>query len=113
MNMIMVGLPYVENREKILTTLLAKEQIDEGLYLKEVAKIPTLIAAWHVIVLFTCIIPIVVATRVSTYLYYILCIADKILPQSGIKVSSYKAERLTFSQLHDNKSLMEGFPRAT
>ncbi|KAM0043704.1 hypothetical protein Hdeb2414_s0010g00344381 [Helianthus debilis subsp. tardiflorus] len=37
MNMIMVGLPYVENREKILTTLLAKEQIDEGLNLKEVA----------------------------------------------------------------------------
>ncbi|MFS7987461.1 hypothetical protein Hanom_Chr11g01022961 [Helianthus anomalus] len=37
MNMIMVGLPYVENREKIVTTLLAKEQIDEGLNLKEVA----------------------------------------------------------------------------
>ncbi|KAJ0559216.1 putative AAA+ ATPase domain, ATPase, AAA-type, core, AAA ATPase, AAA+ lid domain-containing protein [Helianthus annuus] len=34
---IMVGLPSVENREKILTTLLAKEQIDEGLNLKEVA----------------------------------------------------------------------------
>ncbi|MFS7963062.1 hypothetical protein Hanom_Chr08g00733721 [Helianthus anomalus] len=39
MNIIMVGLPYVENQEKILTTLLAKEQIGEGLNLKEVANL--------------------------------------------------------------------------
>ncbi|KAL8253799.1 hypothetical protein R6Q59_032020 [Mikania micrantha] len=34
---IMVGLPSVENREMILTTLLAKEHIEEGLNLREVA----------------------------------------------------------------------------
>ncbi|XP_057477868.1 uncharacterized protein LOC130765457 isoform X2 [Actinidia eriantha] len=34
---IMVGLPAVENREKILRTLLAKEKVDEGLDIKELA----------------------------------------------------------------------------
>ncbi|XLR65241.1 hypothetical protein S83_015913 [Arachis hypogaea] len=34
---IMVGLPSVENREKILKTLLAKEKVDEDLDLKELA----------------------------------------------------------------------------
>ncbi|KAL2544270.1 P-loop containing nucleoside triphosphate hydrolase superfamily protein [Forsythia ovata] len=34
---IMVGLPSVENREKILRTLLAKEKVDEGLDFKELA----------------------------------------------------------------------------
>ncbi|GAV85095.1 LOW QUALITY PROTEIN: AAA domain-containing protein, partial [Cephalotus follicularis] len=34
---IMVGLPYVENRGGILSTLLAKEEVDEGLDFKEVA----------------------------------------------------------------------------
>ncbi|KAK1409003.1 hypothetical protein QVD17_41229 [Tagetes erecta] len=34
---IMVGLPSVENREMILKTLLAKEHIDEGLNLRELA----------------------------------------------------------------------------
>ncbi|XP_071692711.1 uncharacterized protein [Rutidosis leptorrhynchoides] len=34
---IMVGLPSVENREKILKTLLAKEQVDEGLDFKELS----------------------------------------------------------------------------
>ncbi|XP_031384449.1 uncharacterized protein LOC116198249 isoform X1 [Punica granatum] len=34
---IMVGLPTVENREKIFRTLLAKEQIEEGLDFKELA----------------------------------------------------------------------------
>ncbi|XP_076929212.1 uncharacterized protein LOC143593478 [Bidens hawaiensis] len=34
---IMVGLPSVENREMILRTLLAKEHIDDGLNLREVA----------------------------------------------------------------------------
>ncbi|GFZ16437.1 P-loop containing nucleoside triphosphate hydrolases superfamily protein [Actinidia rufa] len=34
---IMVGLPVVENREKILRTLLAKEKVDEGLDIKELA----------------------------------------------------------------------------
>lgn len=37
MNRIMVGLPSVENREMILKTLLAKEHIDEGLKLRELA----------------------------------------------------------------------------
>lgn len=35
---IMVGLPSVENREKILKTLLTKEKVDEGLDLKELAR---------------------------------------------------------------------------
>lgn len=35
---IMVGLPSVENREKILKTLLTKERVDEGLDLKELAR---------------------------------------------------------------------------
>ncbi|KAG5539595.1 hypothetical protein RHGRI_019960 [Rhododendron griersonianum] len=34
---IMVGLPSVENREKILRTLLAKEKVDQGLDIKELA----------------------------------------------------------------------------
>ncbi|XP_058223805.1 uncharacterized protein LOC131333349 isoform X2 [Rhododendron vialii] len=34
---IMVGLPSVENREKILRTLLAKEKVDQGLDVKELA----------------------------------------------------------------------------
>jgi len=33
----MVGMPSVENREKILRTLLAKEKVDEKLDFKEVA----------------------------------------------------------------------------
>lgn len=33
----MVGLPSVENREKILKTLLGKEEIDEGLNFGELA----------------------------------------------------------------------------
>jgi len=33
----MVGLPAVENREKILRTLLAKEKVDENLDYKELA----------------------------------------------------------------------------
>ena len=33
----MVGLPSVENREKILRTLLAKEKVDEELDFKELA----------------------------------------------------------------------------
>lgn len=33
----MVGLPSVENREKILRTLLAKEKVDQGLDIKELA----------------------------------------------------------------------------
>lgn len=36
-NRIMVGLPGVENREKILRTLLTKERVDEGLDFKELA----------------------------------------------------------------------------
>lgn len=36
-NRIMVGLPSVENREKILRTLLAKEKVDQGLDIKELA----------------------------------------------------------------------------
>ncbi|KAI4315484.1 hypothetical protein L6164_028285 [Bauhinia variegata] len=36
---IMVGMPSVENREKILRTLLAKEKVDEGLDFKELATI--------------------------------------------------------------------------
>ncbi|XP_075484421.1 uncharacterized protein LOC142524354 isoform X2 [Primulina tabacum] len=35
---IMVGLPSVENREKILRTLVAKEKVDEGLDFAELAK---------------------------------------------------------------------------
>ncbi|RZC29092.1 ATPase family AAA domain-containing protein 1-A, partial [Glycine soja] len=34
---IMVGLPFVENREKILRTLLAKEKVDNELEFKELA----------------------------------------------------------------------------
>lgn len=33
----MVGLPSVENREKILRTLLSKEKVDEGLNFMELA----------------------------------------------------------------------------
>lgn len=33
----MVGLPSVENREKILRTLLSKEKVEEGLDYKELA----------------------------------------------------------------------------
>lgn len=33
----MVGLPSVENREKIMRTLLAKEKVDEKLDFKELA----------------------------------------------------------------------------
>lgn len=33
----MVGLPSIENREKILRTLLAKERIEEGVDFKELA----------------------------------------------------------------------------
>ncbi|PNY04375.1 spastin [Trifolium pratense] len=33
----MVGLPYVDNRENILRTLLAKEKVDDGLDFKELA----------------------------------------------------------------------------
>lgn len=33
----MVGLPSVENREKILRTLLSKEKVDEGLDFLELA----------------------------------------------------------------------------
>ncbi|XP_073131714.1 uncharacterized protein [Henckelia pumila] len=35
---ILVGLPSAENREKILKTLLTKERVDEGLNLKELAR---------------------------------------------------------------------------
>lgn len=34
----MVGLPSVENREKILRTVLSKEKVDEGLDYQELAK---------------------------------------------------------------------------
>lgn len=37
MNRIMVGLPSAENREMILTTLLGKEKVEEGLDKKELA----------------------------------------------------------------------------
>lgn len=37
MNRIMVGLPSAENREMILTTLLGKEKVEEGLDMKELA----------------------------------------------------------------------------
>lgn len=33
----MVGLPTAENREMILTTLLGKEKVEEGLDMKELA----------------------------------------------------------------------------
>lgn len=33
----MVGLPSLENREKIITTLLAKEKVDEKISMKELA----------------------------------------------------------------------------
>lgn len=33
----MVGLPSVENREKILRTLLSKDRIEEGMDFKELA----------------------------------------------------------------------------
>ena len=36
-NRIMVGMPSVENREKILRTLLAKEKVDKELGFKELA----------------------------------------------------------------------------
>lgn len=36
-NRIMVGLPSAENRGKILRTLLAKEKVDQGLDIKELA----------------------------------------------------------------------------
>lgn len=36
-NRIIVGLPSLENREKILKTLLAKEKVDQGLDIKELA----------------------------------------------------------------------------
>lgn len=39
MNRIMVGLPSVENREMILRTLLAKENVEEGLDFKKLATI--------------------------------------------------------------------------
>lgn len=34
----MVALPSMENREKIFKTLLTKEKVDEGLDLKELAR---------------------------------------------------------------------------